>query len=287
MEPSYALQIAMNGLSLSFTYALMAVGLSLIFGVLRVINFAHGELLMLGAYMVWILAVGQEIPFGIAAIGSLAFVTCVGIAMERGLFKPTRTEPFRGFILSIGVMYIVQVIALLIFGAQFKSVPSIVSGSLQLFGTSFITERLVLIPINAAIIAAVWFFLERSKYGRAIRACIQNPKAAALQGISRDRMSLLVMAMGGGITGLAGSILSLGGIAITPFFGVNFILKAFIVVIVGGMGSIGGTVIASLIFGFLDSTISTLINPRIIVLIDILVLIAILTFRPRGIFGRD
>lgn len=287
MEPGFVLQIVLNGLSLSFTYAVMAVGLSLIFGVLRVFNFAHGELLMVGAYVGWILVVDHNVPFVVAAIGALAFVACVGIAIERGLFRPTRADPFRGFILSIGLMYIAQVIALIIFGPVSKAVPTAISGTVLLLGTYLTIERLVLIPANAAIIAAVWIFLERSRYGRAIRACIQDPEAAALQGISRDRMSLLVMIMGTGISGLAGAILLQGGTSVSAVFGANFILKAFIIVIVGGLGSIGGTVLASLMFGFLDSTISTLINPRIIVLVDVIVLLFILAFRPRGFFGRE
>jgi len=285
VESGYVLQIVMNGLSLSFTYAVIAVGLSLIFGVLRVINFAHGELLMIGAYVVWVL-VNQGVPSPVGAIGAFAFVACVGIAIERGLFRPTRADPFRGFILSVGLMYILQVIALVIFGPLNKNIPSFLPGDIQLLGTSINTTRLALIPINAAIIAAVWFFLERTKYGRAIRACIQDPEAAALQGISRDRMSLLVMTMGAGISGLAGAIL-FQTMSVNAYFGANVILKAFIVVIVGGSGSIGGTVLASLMFGFLDSSISTLLSPRITILVDIFALLFILSFRPRGFFGRD
>jgi len=286
MESGYVLQIVLNGLFLSLTYAVMAVGLSLIFGVLRIINFAHGELLMIGAYLVWALVVGQNVPYPVAAICAFAFVACVGIAMERGLFRPTRADPFRGFMLSVGVMYIAQVSALIIFGTLNKSIPSVISGSVHLLGASLNIDRLVLIPVNGAILAAVWLFLERSRYGRAIRACIQDPEAAALQGISRDRMSLLVMTIGAGIAGLAGAIL-FQTTSVTPFFGGNFVLKAFIVVIVGGMGSIGGTVIACFLFGFLDSSISTLLNPRITVVLDIVVLLFILRFRPRGFFGRE
>jgi branched-chain amino acid transport system permease protein len=286
MESTIFAPIVVNGFVLSFNYAVMAVGLSLIFGVLRVINFAHGEILMMGAYVVWVLVVGHNVPVPVAAIAATAFTAGVGIAIERGLFKPTRADPFRSFMLTIGVMYIDQVAALTIFGPLNKAVPTFITGNVEVLGTFINIDRVLLIPINASIIAAVWFFLERTKYGRAIRACIQDPEAAALQGISRDRMSLLVMTMGAGISGLAGAILS-QRVSINAFFGANFVLKSFIVVIVGGMGSIGGTMIASLMFGFLDSSVTTLFNPRLIVLVDIVVLLAILAFRPRGFFGRD
>jgi len=152
--------------------------------------------------------------------------------------------------------------------------------------TFFSIQRIVLIPVIASVIAGVWLFLERTKFGRAVRACIQDSEAAALQGISLNRMSAMVMVIAGGLAGLAGGIMSLT-VAVGPYFGAVIIIKAFIVVIIGGMGSVGGTLIAALIFGFLDSTVSTLINPRITVLLDVVVLLFILTFRPRGLFGRD
>ena len=143
-----------------------------------------------------------------------------------------------------------------------------------------------MIVVNASVIAGVWTFLERTKFGRAVRACIQDREAAALQGINRNRMSIIVMGMSGGLAGLAGGIIS-QTFAVGPYFGTAMIMKAFIVVIVGGMGSVGGTLVASFLFGFLDSTLASLVNPRITILVDVLVLLVILAVRPRGLFGRD
>jgi len=286
MEFGYALQIFVNGLSLSFTYALMAIGLSLVFGVLRVFNFAHGELLMIGGYAVWVLFAANGVPFPIAAIAAAALVAGVALTIERGFFRPTRTDPFRGFIISLGLMSVIQVIALLIFGPLNKTVPTIIPGRIEFLSTSFSIQRLILMPVTATVIAGVWFFLERTRLGRAVRACIEDREAASLQGISQKKLSTLVMAIAGGLAGLAGGIIS-QGISINAYFGANFIIKAFIVVVVGGMGSIGGTMVASLLFGFLDSTISSLINPRIIILVDVVVLLFILAFKPRGFFGRE
>jgi len=210
----------------------------------------------------------------------------VALAVEKGLFKPTREDPFRGFILSLGLVYVLQVTALLIFGSRDKSLPLALPGRIEMLGTFISIQRIVLIPVIDSVIAGVWMFLERTKFGRALRACIQDREAAALQGINRDRMSFIAMGMAGGLAGLAGGIIS-QTVAVGPYFGATMILKAFIVVIVGGMGSVGGTLVASLLFGFLDSTLSTLVNPRITILVDVLVLLVILAFRPRGLFGRD
>ncbi len=286
MDLSYAFVIFINGVSLSLTYALMAIGFTLVFGVLRAINFAYGELLMVGAYVVWILSTANDVPFVVAIVAAIAVVGGVSLGIERGFFKPTRADPFRGFIISIGLMYVLQVIALLVFGPANKAVPVIFPGRIELLGSYFAIQKLALIPIIIGVIVAVWMFLERTKIGRAVRASIQDREAAALQGISQGRMCAIVMAIAGGLAGFAGGILS-QGLSINPYFGTYFIVKAFIVVIVGGLGSVGGTLIAASLFGFLESILTSLVNPRITLLVDVVVLLFILAFRPRGFFGRE
>lgn len=286
MEAGFALQIFINGLSLSFTYALLAIGLTLVVGVLRVLNFAHGELLMMGGFTVWVVFAVLDFPFFLGLIAAVFFVAGIALAIERGLFRRTREDPFRGFIISLGLVYILQVSALLIFGLRDKSLPLALPGRIEMLGTFISIQRIVMIAVIASVIAGVWMFLERTKFGRAVRACTQDSEAAALQGINRNRMSIIVMGMAGGLAGLAGGMIS-QTFAVGPYFGTAMIMKAFIVVIVGGMGSVGGTLVASLLFGFLDSTLSSLVNPRITILVDVLVLLVILAFRPRGLFGRD
>jgi len=286
MQTGFALQISMNGLSLSSTYALMAIGLTLVVGVLRVLNFAHGELLMVGAFNVWVIFAARDLPFPLALIAAMFFVAGIALAIERGLFRRTRGDPFRGFVISLGLLYILQVTALLIFGPREKSVPTAIPGQIEMLHTFVSIQRVVLVPVTFGVIAGVWIFLERTRLGRAVRACIQDAEAASLQGISRNTMCAIVMAMAGGLAGLAGGIIS-QTVKVGAYFGTAVIIKAFIVVIVGGMGSVGGTLVASLLFGFLDSTLTSLVNPRITILVDVLVLLVILAFRPRGLFGRD
>jgi len=183
-------------------------------------------------------------------------------------------------------MMVIESMVLWRFGSETKIIGAIWSGSTDFWGVVMSNWRWVVMGVGLSLMGGVASFMRWTKLGRAMRASASDPEAAALQGISLNRMSAMVMVIAGGLAGLAGGIMSLT-VAVGPYFGAVIIIKAFIVVIIGGMGSVGGTLIAALIFGFLDSTVSTLINPRITVLLDVVVLLFILTFRPRGLFGRD
>jgi branched-chain amino acid transport system permease protein len=286
MNTQFALQIVFNGLVLASSYALIASGLTLIFGVLRILNFAHGELIMAGAFVVWVLFAQFHVPFLIAILIAMLFVAGLALVIERTLFKRTRTNLFGGLVISLGLVYILQVVARLIFGPLDNVTPPAFLGQVQLFGVTFPIQRFVLIPITIGVMVIAWLFFERTRYGRAVRACIQDAEAASLHGISFDSMSVLVMVMGGALAGLAGGLMSLS-IPIGPYLGTKLILKAFIVVIVGGMGDIWGTVAAAFIFGFLDSSVATLISLRFADPLDVGVLLLVLILRPRGLFGRE
>jgi branched-subunit amino acid ABC-type transport system permease component len=286
MQTGFALGIFINGLSLSSTYALMAIGLTLVFGVLRVLNFAHGELLMVGAFTTWVVFAVLDFPFPVALIAATFLVAGIALAIDRILLRRTRQDPFRGFIILLALLYILQVAALLIFGGQGKSVPVGIPGQIELLGSSLSIQRIILVLVTFSVIGGVWTFLERTKFGRAVRASIQDPEAASLQGIRLNTMCAIVMAIAGALAGLGGGIIS-QTFAVSPYFGTAIIIKAFIVVIVGGMGSVGGTMVGSFLFGFLDSSVSSLVNPRITILLDVVVLLIILAFRPRGLFGRE
>jgi len=281
-----ALQIIINGIVLSSIYAILAVGLTLMFGVLKIFNFAHGELLMWGGFVTWFLFARLDLPFIPALLISIASIAALGILIERGLFKPVRTRPFDGLLLSLGLMYILQSSALLAFGSKDKGTPLAFPGTISIGGYPIFIERLAIAATVIAVIVAVWLFLERTRNGRAVRACVQDSEAASLQGISRDKMSMLVMGIAGGLAGLAGSLVFQFQI-LGPFSGTLLILKAFVVVIAGGAGSVAGTLVAAVIFGFMDTAISSVGDPRFVVLADVMLLITILLIRPKGLLGRS
>jgi len=284
------LQLFLNGLGLSAFYALFAVGLTLVFGVMRIINFAHGELYMLGAYLVYfVFNLGQDqltlLPLFFAGLlVAMAGVSLLSLVIERAIFRPLRKNPINCFMASVGVLYILQVSAGQIFGIKQKSLPSFFPGEIRFAGAALSIRILVTIIIAIVLLGLLWFFLEKTRLGRGIRACAQDGEAAALQGININRMSALVMGLGGALAAASGAVVGTSYL-INPYMGWLVLWKAFIVTIVGGMGSIPGALVASLLFGFLDSLISSLGNPRMEILIDVTIMLVVLAYKPKGILG--
>jgi len=286
LEFETILRIVIDGLGISLLYAMIAVGLTLVFGVLGILNFAHGELIMVGGWAVWLLWAQGDVPFLVAVPLAMLIVAGMGVVIERFFYKPLRGNEFGGLLVSLGIAYILQVAALTIFGPVNKSVPTVFPGTVELWGTPFSITKLLTIPVAGGVLFLVWLFLERSRFGQAIRASSEDSEAASLYGISLDRMSILVMTIGCSLAGLAGVIItqwrSLG-----PQLGADIIVKAFVIVVIGGLGSIGGTIIGALIIGYLEGIVSNLLSPQVSVLFGVLMMFLILAIKPGGLFGRE
>ena len=287
-----ALQQALNGGLLSVFYAVMAIGFTLIFGVMGIVNLAHGELYMLGAYVVWLTYAQGNLPFPIAVAVGAGIVAGVGIGMERFLFRPMRGKVLMGAMLSVGMIFILQVfVATTWHIGLMKNIPPAIKGSVEVFGAIAPWQRLIVIPAAIALIGGLWFFLRRTKQGRALRAVAQDPEAAALQGISIDRVGIIAMAIAAGLAGAAGGLM--GPIMrVDPYMGHTALIMALFVTIVGGLGSIEGALVASLIYGFLVAFVtgyfpSTIASPATMaIIIGALLMFIVLAVRPRGILGR-
>lgn len=287
------MQVFLNGLGVSSYYILFAVGLSLVFGTMKVINFAHGELFMLGAVISWVVVtmgsglLSTPVLFFLGLVVAIVVVGGLGIALERGIFRRLRLRPLSSFMASVGLIYILQtIVGESPFGRLGKFMPTILPGSLKVGDATLPHMRLVLIIMAVLLIGGLWFFLQRTKYGRALRATAQDREAAILQGMSTNRISAIALGLGSALAAAAGALMS-PELVLTPYVGGLVIWKAFIIVIVGGMGSIGGTIAASLLFGFLDSSIFMLGAPEFIIMIDVLIMLVILALRPQGILGRE
>ena len=279
-------QIFINGLGLSALYLMIALGLTLAFGVMRIVNFAHGELYMVGAYGVWLFYSVGGLPFFAAVVMSAAVVGGIGIAMERGIFRPLREEPMSGLLGAIAVVFILQVLVGQIFGLGFnKPVSSAYKEILQILGATFGVHRLIMIVVSFFVLAGMWFFF-RAKMGRALRACSQDVEAAQLQGVSLHTAGITTMAISAALAGLAGAVIS-PIIIVNPYMGGHIILKAFVIIIVGGMGSIRGTILAAFLFGFMDSIITTIADSTIANMVGLVFMVLILAFKPRGLLGRE
>jgi len=281
-----ALQAAVNGGLLGVFFALMAIGFTLIFGVMGVANLAHGELYMIGAYVVWLTYTQGIMPFPLAVIVGVAVVIGIGLAIERGLFRPMRGNPMMGLIASIGMIFILQVfVATTWHVGLMKHIPPYIRGSLEVFGASASLQRLMVIPVAASLLGGLWFFLRRVRQGRALRAVAQDPEVASLQGVSIDRTALIAMAIAAGLAGTAGGLMA-PIMRVDPYMGHSAIITALMVTIVGGMGNIEGALLASFIYGFLISFVTTYVDGLMATIAGVLLMFVVLVVRPRGLLGR-
>ncbi|MEI4488742.1 ABC transporter permease [Frigidibacter sp. MR17.14] len=284
-------QIFINFLSLSAFYGLFAVGLALVFGVMKVVNFAHGEFFMLGGYALWLLLAALPglplwLVFGLALVVGPLVVALAGMLVEKLIFERTANNTFGGFIASLGLSYVIQALAVLGFGVVSKSLPVLIPGQIEVAGGILTHQRLAVILGGVAMMTGLWVFLNRTRAGRAVRAASQNHASARLQGINLRRVRYTTMAIGAAMAAVSGVLMG-SVINVGPYMGLEAIWKAFIVVIVGGLGSIPGAITAALLFGLIDSIATTLGYGQYIVIIDTVIMLAVLAFFPRGLLGRE
>ena len=288
MDLSIFVQTCLNAFYASSYLALVAVGLVLIFGVMRVVNFAHGELYMAGAYALFWVFHQNQLPFFLGVAVAVLAVGAVGLVMERTLFRPMRDNPLGGLICSIGALLILQAGAVALFGVRKKSIPGPYNESVSLFGVESLTisgQRLVVIAFAFLLLAALWLFLKKSRFGWALRAVAQDSEAAALQGISIARIRALAMALGAALAGAAGA-LTATIVPTGPFMGHPVIIGAFVVIIVGGVGSLEGAVVASVIYAFVNTFVTTFWDGVVADIVGLLLMLGVLVARPHGLFGR-
>ena len=282
------LQTVVNATYAASYLALVAVGLVLIFGVMGIINFAHGEFYMLGAYCVVAVYADLALPFLLSVAVGLVFVSLVGMAAERALFRPMRENPLGGLVVSIGLLLILQSLATLGFGVRMEHIPPPSQTVVQLVeGVGIPLQRLVVILAAVALLGALWLFLRRTRWGWALRASAQDPEAAALQGISMAVASRIAFAIGAALAGVAGA-LTAPLVRTYPYMGHSVIVAAFIVIIVGGIGSLEGAVLAAIAYAFAHTFVTTFVDGVIADVVGLLLLLAVLIVKPTGLFGsRD
>ena len=278
------IQTMLNAAYAASYMALIAVGLVLIFGVMGVINFAHGELYMMGAYAIVYLYAGQGLPFIVAVALGMVFVGCLGLLMELALFRPLRENPLGGLIASIGFLLILQSLAVLGFGLRMQNVPAVSKERLVIGGAVLTYERLGVIVVTIVLLGLLWLFLRRTRLGWALRAVSQDREAAALQGISVNQAARLAMFIGAGLAGIAGA-LTAPLVAPTPFMGHSVIVTAFIIIIVGGIGSLEGAVVAAILYAFVHTFVTTLYDGVIANIVGLLLMLGVLIVMPNGLFG--
>ena len=284
MSIDLLVQALLNGFGLAMVYVLVALGLTLIFSILEIINFAHGEFYMLGGYVTYyVFAV-----FGVNYFATLGFailaVGLAGVVAERLIFRYLRGKTLNAFIVSLGLLWVMQASAQLSFGVLDKPVPSAFSGIVRAFGLVISVERLVVSLSAIVLIAALYLFLRWSRPGRAMRAMAQDADAAALQGVDIELVSALGFGIGCALAGGAGGLLA-PVFAVSPAMGALPVVKAFIIIIIGGMGSLPGAVVGGLLLGSVEGLGSLFMGSAAVNVLGFLVVILVLLVRPRGLFG--
>ena len=278
---------SINGLSIGVAVVLMALGLTIIFGLLDVINMAHGECYALGAYAA-VVILGMGISFWWALLLTPLLMAAMGYAMERGLIQQVFHSKDRHtltLLLTFGMATVMEDAIKIVFGANPRSVEAPVSGATELFGLFFPNYRLFVMLLGGAIIVAVWLLVFRTSIGAIVRAAAHDKDMSASLGIPVSRVYSLTFAFGVALAGIAGVLLA-PIYSVFPTMGRDFVLMAFSVVIIGGMGSIKGAVLAGLVLTQIQSLSSLLISP---VWNDTLlfgIMVVVLMWRPQGLFGK-
>jgi branched-chain amino acid transport system permease protein len=280
------IQTTANAIASSSMYALIAVGLTLAFGVMQMANLAHCHFFMIGAYTVYALYALGGWPFWAAVAAALVVGAVIGIAVERSIFRPLRGDVVAGFIATAGLMFVIEVFCGEVWGwGHMRTIPSPYMRPFKILGASIAFQRVLVIPFAIVCIGGLMAFMHWFRLGRALRAVAQDPETASLQGININMMTALAMAIAGGLAGIAGGLMSTI-YAVTPALGGHIILPALIVVIVGGMGSVGGVVLASILLGFVTTFVTTLVDGVAALMVSVAVMALVLLIRPQGLMGH-
>ena len=285
------LQQLLDGLTVGLIYVLLAAGLSVIFGVMHVINFAHGELFALGAFFAvsLIAPLGGGPGFVAAIVVAPLLVGIVGVAMERYAVQPLYgRNPLYHILLTFGFVIVINDLIFLIWGTRPRNVatPELISGTVTLFGASFSRYNFFIIVFGSLLAIGVWAILEYTRFGLIIRAGSQDRQMVRNLGIDIDDYYSLVFGLGAALAGVAGVILG-GRTQAVPEMGMGIIIPAFVIVVLGGLGSFKGAVAGGLLVGVLQESILRPYVPALEGMVIFLLMIAVLLIRPRGLFGTE
>ena len=279
-----------NGVSLGSIYAVIALGYTMVYGIAKMLNFAHGDVIMVGAYIVFALTSYAGVNPYLALVISMAACTLLGMAIERFAYKPLRgASPLAVLITAIGVSYFLQNMALLIFGSQAKSFTSIVNlPALTLAGgkITISAETIVTIIVSLIIMVSLTLFVNKTKPGRAMLTVSEDKGAAQLMGVNVNATISLTFAIGSGLAAVAGVLLCSAYPTLSSQTGAMPGIKAFVAAVLGGIGSIPGAVIGGVLIGVIEILSRSYISSQMADAIVFAVLIIVLLVKPTGILGK-
>lgn len=285
-------QFLINGISLGSVYAIIALGYTMVYGIAKMLNFAHGDVIMIGAYAVLTLMTGVGVNPLLAVVLGMAICTTLGIVIEKVAYKPLRnaSSSLAVLITAIGVSYFLQNMALLVFGADTKSFVNIITlpalsladGKLVITGTTIVTIIACII-----IMIALTLFVNKTKPGRAMKAVSEDRGAAQLMGVNVNATISLTFAIGSGLAAIAGVLLCSAYPSLTPYTGAMPGIKAFVAAVFGGIGSIPGAMVGGILLGIIEILGKAYISSQVADAIVFAVLIVVLLVKPTGLFGKN
>jgi len=266
----------------------MALGLTWILSIMGILQLAHGEVYMIGAYVVYYLcsSLGLNVYFSILI--SMVVMAAFGIFLERFLFRARadRDPVLTPIVVSTGLSLIMTSGAVAGFGLYEKSIPRLLYGSVRLFGGAVPKDRLLAIAFSAAALLLLFLFLKRSKWGQAIMASAQNREGALLRGINPNQMAMISMAIGCALAALAGALAG-SILMLQPYMGSQPMLKGLVIIVIGGLGSLAGAFVGGMLLGLIDGVVPVIFGPAAAAVAPLVVVILILLLRPTGIFGHE
>ncbi len=279
-------QQLVNGIMLGAAYSLVALGLTLIYGILHIPNFAHGHKYMWAAFTSLFLVVNFHTNYWVSLVIAMVVLGFVGAGVERLVYRPLRNAPhINSFIAAIGLLLFLESLSLIFWGADFRRFPTLYDKPIHIFGVAITLQRLLVIVAAALFIILLQVFIKRTWLGTTIEAVAQNPEGAQLVGISIDRVSSLTFGIGTSLAAAAATLIA-PIFLVYPTMGAMPNLKAFVVIIIGGMGSIPGAVIGGLMLGLMEALGGGYISTDYKDLFAFGALVTFLTLRPTGLFGK-
>lgn len=276
-----------NGVMLGSTYAIVALGLTLVFGILQIPNFAHGHLYMLGAYITFFLMTLYGFGFWSALVTSMVALGLIGMLIERVVYRPLQDRPhINSFISAVGAMIILETSVIVFWGPQGRRIPNPYPDMVELFGITMSHQRLLVIVAAFVLIFLLQIFIKKTTPGTTIEAVAQNREGAMLVGINVNRVSSLTFAISTATAAAAASLVA-PIFMISPTMGALLGMKAFVIVILGGLGSIPGAILGGYILGILEAIGGGYLSAAYKDVYAFGALILILSIRPTGLFGKE
>ena len=278
------LQPLVYGLQIGLTYVLLALGLTVIFSMMNVLNLAHGEFYMLGAFTVFYVNGLLKVNYFLALAMSVVVVAVMGIFFERIFFRPARGEVVPTVIVGIGLMWLLQTAAQLLFGAQPRGMKEVFQGSVSFLNINISDSRIAAGIISILLVAGVYLFIYKTKQGKAMQAVAQDREAAMSLGIDVGKIGTLGFALGCGLAGAAGGLMA-PIFFIEPTMGTTTLIKSLCIIILGGVGSIPGAALGGIILGMIESYGQTFLGYSATTF-PFLIILFILVFKRTGLMGR-